>query len=62
MEKYTFNLKEASEYSGIGEWTLRESIYQKKLKVYKPTASGKSTKILIKRTDLEDFIDKGEVD
>lgn len=61
MQKYTFNLKEASEYSGIGEWALRKCIYKGKLKIYKPTAVGKSTKVLIKRTDLEEFIEKGEI-
>jgi excisionase family DNA binding protein len=62
MQKYTFNLKEAAEYTGIGEWTLRKCIYDGKLKVYKPTSSGKSTKVLIKRTDLEEMVEKGEVD
>ena len=51
--RYSLTIKQASEYTGLGEGKLRELIDSGNLRVSKP---GKQ--ILIYRAELEEFIDR----
>ena len=52
--KFTLTLKEASDLTGIPQWTLRHHIYQKKLAVIRP--GGSRGKILITPADLNAYL------
>lgn len=56
MDKQWFNLKEASLYTGIGIWTLREMIYTGKLTSYKPQGT---RKVILNKKELDSFIQGG---
>jgi hypothetical protein len=49
--RYSFDLKDASTYTGYSVWALRQAIYSKQL----PVTSHKP--YIIRRVDLEAFVD-----
>ncbi len=59
MDKYSLTLEEASAYTGLGVWALKNAINHERLKACKPTGN-KCNRVLIRKADLEEFVDKGE--
>ena len=57
-----YNLAQASQASGLGQWALKRAVWKKKLKVYKPTGKKKGNPMLFLPHELEAFVLNGEVD
>ena len=56
--KYTLTIAEASIYTGLSTDKIRDAIKFGDLEAYKPSAGGKGRAILIRRKDLEGYIER----
>ena len=56
--KYSLTIREAAEYTGLGVDKIRDAVTFGEIEAFKPQTDGKGKAILLRRRDVEKYVER----